>query len=143
MNSVTRWNPFRDFDDLFANLSGLPSNEWRATARSEWLPPVDISETADAYQIEMELPAIAIEDISVHVKDGVLSVSGERKQTIERDDVSRHRVERRYGSFSRSFRLPEDVNAETISAKAKDGVLTLTVAKREEVTPRRIEVQAH
>ena len=143
MNSVSRWNPFREFDDLFANLSGLQSAELRAANRSEWLPAVDISESAEGYLIEMEVPAIDIADISVHVKDGVLSVSGERKQTIERDDVSRHRVERRYGSFSRSFRLPEDVNPDSISARAKDGVLTLALAKREEVTPRRIEVQSH
>ncbi|MEM9743100.1 MAG: Hsp20/alpha crystallin family protein [Pseudomonadota bacterium] len=143
MSSVTRWNPFREFDDLFVNLAGLPTNDTRAAARSEWLPPVDISESAEAYLIEMELPAIDMKDINVQVKDGVLTVNGERNRTVQGEGVTRHRLERRYGSFSRSFRLPEDVQVEGISAKAKNGVLALTLAKREEVTPQRIEVEVH
>ncbi|MEM1435705.1 MAG: HSP20 family small heat-shock protein [Pseudomonadota bacterium] len=143
MNSVTRWNPFREFDDLFANLSAMNGLERRG--RSEWMPPVDITETPEHYAIAMDLPAIDIKDINVEVKDGLLTVSGERQETFEsnKDDVTRHRVERRYGSFSRGFRLPEDVDGEAISARVKDGVLTLTLAKREENTPRRIEVQPH
>ncbi|MEM6710637.1 MAG: Hsp20/alpha crystallin family protein, partial [Pseudomonadota bacterium] len=84
-----------------------------------------------------------MKDINVQVKDGVLTVNGERNRTVQGEGVTRHRLERRYGSFSRSFRLPEDVQVEGISAKAKNGVLALTLAKREEVTPQRIEVEVH
>ncbi len=139
MTQVTRWNPFREFDDLFNQFGGFNSEGRRSAA---WLPPVDITETEEAYQFEIEIPAVVAEDVSVQVKDGLLSISGERKRE-EQVEGRRHRVERVFGSFARSFQLPEDADDESIEAKASNGVLTLTVAKREKVTPRRIEVKVH
>jgi HSP20 family protein len=137
--SIVRWNPWREFDDFFTNVAAVPSEHM---ARSEWLPPVDISETETEYRIDVEIPAVARDDVTVSVKDGVLTVTGERK--VEKDtDGKRHRVERQYGRFSRSFRLPENVDEDHISATSKDGVLYLAVAKKEKEKPRTIEVKVH
>ncbi len=137
--SIVRWNPWREFDDFFTNVSAVPSEH---IARSEWLPPVDISETETEYRIDVEIPAVARDDVAVSVKDGVLTVTGERK--VEKDtDGKRHRVERQYGRFSRSFRLPENVDEDHISASSRDGVLYLVVSKKEKEQPRTIEVKVH
>lgn len=132
-----QWNPWREFDDLFTRVAGVPGE---ALARSEWLPPVDISENERAYRIDVEIPAVAADNVDVSVKDGVLTVSGERKGESESSEGKRHRVERRWGRFSRSFRLPENVDEQSIEAHAKDGVLYLTIAKKEKAQARRIEV---
>ena len=136
--SIVRWNPWREFDDFFPRLSA-PSE---GLASSEWLPAVDISETDAAYHIDMEIPAIARDDVNVAVKDGVLTVTGERKVEKETDG-KQHRVERQYGKFSRSFRLPENVDESSITAKSKDGVLYVVVNKKEKEQPRQIEVKVH
>jgi len=137
--SIVRWNPWREFDDIFTNMGVLPSEN---LSRSEWLPAVDISETDTEYRIDMEIPAVARDDINVSVKDGVLTVTGERK--VEKDTNGKtHRVERQYGRFSRSFRLPQDVDEEHIAATSKDGVLYLVVTKKEKEKPRQISVKVH
>ncbi len=137
--SIVQWNPWREFDDLFTRVAGAPGE---ALSRSEWLPPVDITETDKDYRIDLEIPAVAADDVDVSVKDGVLTVSGERKTESESGEGKRHRVERRWGKFSRSFRLPENVNADTIDARIRDGVLYLVIAKQDNAQPRRIEVNA-
>jgi len=140
MNIVKR-TPVRDFDDLFNWLGDLSRGNWgESIASSDWMPPVDIRETDHEYRIEVELPAVAAEDVKVTVKDGVLVVSGERRYEKETEGKV-HRVERRYGRFSRSFRLPENADEGRIEASQKEGVLTLKVSKREEVKPRSIEVK--
>tara|TARA_B100000676_G_scaffold299734_1_gene344465 strand:+ start:217 stop:639 length:423 start_codon:yes stop_codon:yes gene_type:complete len=136
--SIVRWNPWCEFDDFFPRLSA-PSE---SLSTSEWLPAVDISETDTAYHIDVEIPAIGREDVNVALKDGVLTVTGERN-VEKKPDGKRHRVERQWGKFSRSFRLPENVDEGSISAKSKDGVLYLVVNKKEKEQPRQIEVQVH
>ena len=136
--SIVRWNPWREFDDFFPRLAAPSEN----LGSSEWLPAVDISETEGAYHIDMEIPAVAREDVNVAVKDGVLTVTGERKVEKETDG-KRHRVERSYGRFTRSFRLPENVDEGSISAKSKDGVLYLVINKKAEEQPKKIEVKVH
>lgn len=137
--NVVRWSPFREFDNLFPALE-------RSTApvrRADWLPLVDIRETEQAYQIDVEVPAVASEDLSVSVADNVLTVSGERKSVVE-DNASEgrvHRTERRYGKFVRSFQLPKDADADAISATSRDGVLYLTIGKIVEATAKTIEVK--
>ena len=135
--SIVHWNPWREFDDLFTRIAAPPGE---ALARSEWLPAVDITETDKAFRIDVEIPAVPPEDVEVSVKDGVLTVAGERRSESESGDGKRHRVERRWGKFSRSFRLPENVDENGIEARVKDGVLYLTVAKKAKDQPRRIEV---
>ena len=141
--SIVRRGAVRDFDDLFNWLGDLTRGNWgESTESSDWMPPVDIRESDDAYRFELEVPAVLAADVKVTVKDGVLVVSGERRYEKETNDKV-HRVERRYGRFTRSFRLPENADEGRIEASAKDGVLTLKVAKREEVKPRAIEVKVH
>lgn len=136
--NVVRWSPIRNFDNFFQALE-RPAAPVR---RADWLPLVDIRETDENYQIDVEVPAVASEDLSVSVENGVLSVSGERKEvTNEQQEGRTHRLERRYGKFERQFQLPEDVDAEAISAQARDGVLYLTIAKKASATPRNIEVK--
>lgn len=140
--SIVRRN-VRDFDDLFNWLGDLTRSNWgESTEASDWMPPVDIRESDEGYRFELEVPAVLGSDVKVTVKDGVLVVSGERRYEKETNDKV-HRVERRYGRFTRSFRLPENADESKIDASAKDGVLTLKVAKREEVKPRAIEVKVH
>ncbi len=143
--SVVRWNPIREFEGLFGK--GMDQANYQHVERpSPWHPLVDIRETGNSYTIEMEVPAVAAEDIDVNVKDSVLTVSGERKLKRAEDDETRattHRVERSYGAFARSFRLPEDANETQISARSENGVLYLEIAKREEVLPRNIKVEVH
>ena len=137
MNSVVTWNPFREFDDFFRT-----TYEHRAKEAASWAPAVDIFETEDAFRLELEIPAVATDAVNVALDDGVLTVSGGRPAP-EADGQVRYRRERRYGPFSRSFRLPETVDEGAIEAQAKDGVLTLTLGKRAQATPKRIEVQGH
>lgn len=138
--SIVRWNPAREFDDFFNRLAGQRSNgSDEHLATSDWTPAVDIRETDENFEIDLELPAIPAADVKVTVKDGVLAVTGERKYEKEVKGKV-HRVERQYGRFLRSFRLPENADENRIQANAKDGVLYLKVAKRMEVKPRAIEV---
>lgn len=138
MNMIS-WSPFREFDRIFPRYGVLGDEP---AGPVQWSPSADIAETDDAYLIELDLPSVPREAINVTLKDGVLTVSGERKSATN-DGVRRHRVERRYGEFFRSFRLPEDVDDDSIAAAVKDGSLTLSVRKRQEVLPRTISVDVH
>lgn len=140
--NVVRWNPFREMEAL---LNSVAQDNWgnEQLATQDWRPHVEIRENPTQYTIALDVPAVQAKDIHVGVKDRVLTVSGERKEETETKDEKVHRVERRYGRFSRSFVLPENANSDAIDANAKDGVLTITVAKREENRPKSIEVRAH
>ncbi len=138
MNTV-RWNPWREFDHFFNQFARLPSDAPRS---ANWLPAVEVSETENAYQIAIEIPAVDKDAVKVEVKDGVLAVSGERKQIFENGE-NQHRSEFTYGRFTRSFRLPDDADEETIDATAKDGVLYLTINKHAIPEPKQIEVKVH
>ncbi len=134
--TLMRWNPIREFDDLFAR--GFLGESY-----NDWLPPVDVREYDDSYRVDVELPAMSPEDVSVTFKDGVLTVAGERKYERTRDSEKVHRTERRFGKFTRNFRLPEDADEDAIEASADRGVLSVTVGKREKAKPRAIEVKVH
>ncbi len=139
--SIVRFNPARELDDFFGRFGDVNRSVWGENiATSDWTPAVGIRETDADFQIDIELPAVAADDVNVTVKDGVLAVTGERKYEKETEGKV-HRVERRYGRFTRSFRLPENVDEGKVDARAKDGVLYLRVPKREEVKPRSIEVK--
>ena len=107
----------------------------------KWVPAFDISETEAEYMVTAELPGIDAKDIDVTFSDGVLTVKGEKKQEKEEKGENYHRVERSYGCFQRSFRIPEKVETETVDAAYKDGVLKLTLKKAEETKPKKIEVK--
>ena len=137
--SIVRWNPSQELDELFGRFADFNRGWGENLATSDWSPAVDIRENDAEFQIDLELPAVPPSDVKVTVKDGVLVVAGERKYEKETKGKV-HRVERRYGRFTRSFRLPETADEGHIEATAKDGVLSLKVAKRAEVQPRAIEV---
>ncbi len=105
-------------------------------------PALDVSETDDAVVVRAEVPGVDPQEIEVSVHGDMLELRGEKKQEEERKETGYYRVERSYGSFRRSLKLPAKVDAENVEAKAKDGILTLTLPKREEAKPRRIKVKA-
>lgn len=148
MNTMTRWNPVSEFEDLLdrynryfgvARSNGERENK-DLFRRSDWAPVVDIRETSDAFEIDAELPGLSRDDVKVTVHDGVLSIQGERRNLKDTSDHTQHRVERVYGSFQRRFTLPDNVDENTIQARFQDGVLHLTLNKAEPARPRAIEV---
>jgi HSP20 family protein len=144
--SLIRWEPFGDVDMFFNRL--MPAGFARLPAvgngkKIEWSPSADISENDKEYLIRAELPAVKKEDVQVTYDEGVITIKGERKQQKEEKNEKFHRVESFYGSFERSFSLPENANAETISCDSKDGILTVHIPKTETVKqkPKQIAIQ--
>jgi HSP20 family protein len=134
-------------EDMFARYGkalGMPGTAGQeAITTTEWVPRVDISETDDAYIIKAEIPGVNKEDVKVTAENGVLTISGERKEEKAENNKKIHRVERLYGTFFRTFVLPDNVDESKINAEFKDGVLTLTVPKTEKAKPKSIEVKVH
>lgn len=149
MTHLTRWNPFREMDEiqnrLFNSLLKTQptraGNEQESLTVSEWTPLVDIMEDDKEYLIKSELPEIKKEDVKVTVENGLLTISGERKLEKEENGKRYHRVERSYGSFVRSFTLPDDADSSKVNAEFKDGILRVRVAKSEHARPKQIEVK--
>lgn len=146
--SIVRWDPFRELEDMSdrlnrvfgrSNLASTKSNE--ALFSFDWTPSVDIAETAEAFEIRAELPDVKKEDVKVSVEDGELRISGERKQEKEEKGKKFHRVERSYGSFMRSFTLPENVDDSKLTAEYKDGLLNVRLPKTERAKPKAIAVK--
>ena len=144
--AIVRFEPFRDllttqreFDRLFKEAFSPMSGETEVSTRS-WAPPVDIYETEDAIVLKAELPGIDPKDVEVRVEDNTLYLKGERNYEKEVNEQNYHRIERSYGSFARSFSLPNSISAEKVKAEYKDGLLTLTMPKREEAKPKTIKI---
>jgi HSP20 family protein len=144
MNHATRWTPataylqnrepfYRLFDSFF-------NSEAQGEETRSWVPPVDIQETGDSYVFHAELPGMTKDDIQITLENSVLRLSGERKFEKDVKKESFHRVERTYGTFTRTFTLPTQVDAEKVRAAFENGILTLTVPKAEQAKPRRIEI---
>lgn len=129
----------REVDRLFNDMFNVPGV--RAEAEVDFAPRVNISETKDDIRLTFELPGMDKEDIKVVVRDGNLTVSGERNTREEQKDESCIRTEIRTGKFSRTFTLPDTINAESISADYKNGLLEIRLGKLEEVKPKEIEVK--
>jgi HSP20 family protein len=148
---VIKWEPFRDVDDVFDRFFAETLRRWpragdlpaAATQAREWAPAADVSETDGEYVIKAELPEVRKEDVNLTVQDGVLTLSGERRQE-KRDEQERvHRVERFYGTFARRFALPENADEQGIRAESRDGVIVIHIPKQRvvEPQPRQIQVQ--
>lgn len=139
---MTTWDPFREMEavlDRYRPNRTPAKHEEMATA--DWYPSVDVSETERAFHIHAELPGIKKEDIKVNVHDGVLTLSGKREAKKEEQGKKYHRIERSYGSFSRSFSLPENVEADNVEATFQDGVLEVDLIKSEKEKPKKIEIK--
>jgi HSP20 family protein len=109
------------------------------------MPAVDVRETNDEVHVTAELPGMKSEDVTVTMENGVLTISGEKKQELQegKDDGDYYLFERRYGRFERSFTLPRTVNAYQITARFEDGILTITLPKAENAKPRRVQIEAN
>ena len=127
--SIVRWNPFPEFD---SSIRGINQNA-RAVRRADWAPLVDIREDDQSFVLEVEVPAVASEDLSVSMTEGLLTVSGSSQVSEDLEERSLRRSERRRGAFSRTFKLPEGVETDAISAEMKEGVLYLSVPKKQAI----------
>jgi len=148
MNTITTWNPLRDLEEMQDRVLrsfGLGMNRripegQQSISTAEWAPSVDISEDDREYLIKAELPEVNKEDVKVTVENGVVTIRGERKLEQEENNKKYHRIERSYGSFLRSFAMPEDAASDQVTADFKDGVLLVRLGKCEEKRPKHIEV---
>ena len=147
--AIVRWDPFRDLATLQERMNRMFDESHRGVARSgaedwalggSWAPVVDIYEHEGSIVLKAELPGIDPKDVDVRLENNLLTLSGERKLDNEVKQDSYHRVERAYGSFTRSFTLPTVVDQEKIKADYKDGVLKVTLPKREEAKPKQISI---
>jgi HSP20 family protein len=152
---ATRWDPFQDLrstqdertryqlDSRFAPTLGLYGQRQDAAMPSTpvWAPALDISERKDAYLVSVELPGVKLDDLTITLDDGLLTIQGERSFADEASEQQYHRIERRYGAFRRSITLPAHVMADAVEASIEDGVLQILVPKAEEAKPKRIEVR--
>ncbi len=140
--SLMRWDPFRDFNSLprLGNFFGKDLEF--PTSTTTWSPSVDIFENDNEVVMKAELPGMNAKDIEVRLENNVLVLKGERHFEKEAKEQNYHRVEREYGTFSRSFSLPTAVDAEKVNAEYKDGVLKITLPKKEERKPKPIKIAA-
>lgn len=146
--NITRWDPFRELQDMSQRLNqifarpfeGFGSGRQLLTV-AEWSPAVDVSETDAEYVVKAELPEVKKEDVKVTMEDGVLTLEGERKQEKEEKGKHYHRIERSYGSFMRSFELPDNVDTSKAKAEFKDGMLTLSLPKTEKAKSKALEIK--
>ena len=145
--TLTKWDPFKDlltlqdrmnrlFDESVRNVK--PGDE--ALSSAIWSPAVDIYETDDEVVVKAELPEINQKDIDIQIENNTVTLRGERKFNKETKKENFHRIERAYGSFSRSFTLPSTIDQEKIRADYKDGILKISMPKREETKPKQIKV---
>jgi len=143
MPVITRWDPFRDLAALQNRMNRLFEEQYGGRedlTTGAFVPPVDIYEDEHGITLKLEVPGVDQKDLDIKVENNVLSVSGERKFEKEEKEENFHRVERRYGSFTRSFTLPNTVSTEDVQADYDSGVLKIRLAKRAEAKPKQIKV---
>ena len=144
--AIVRFEPFsgpsaaqNQFERFLREAFSPVSGEGEVSTRT-WAPPVDIYENGDNLVLKAELPGVNPEEVEIRVEDNTLYLKGERKFEKEVKEQNYHRVERSYGTFTRSFSLPNSVDADKVTANYKDGVLTLTMPKKEEAKPKTIKI---
>jgi len=145
--TLTKWDPFKDLLTLQDRMNRLFDESVRnvktgdeALSSAIWSPAVDIYETEDEVVVKAELPEVNQKDIDIQIESNTLTLRGERKFNKETKKENFHRIERSYGTFSRSFTLPGTIDQEKISADYKDGILKISMPKREETKPKQIKV---
>ena len=144
MNKLSVWDPFREMEALLdrygrSSRRSQAANDGNQFEVGDWVPTVDINESADAFTVKAELPGVDKQDVKINIENGILTIRGEKKITTE--DKKQHRVECSYGTFVRSFTLPQSVRSNDVEAEYTNGVLTLTIPKAEAAKPRQIEVK--
>ena len=148
MVQLTRWEPVGELTKLRDQMDRM-FEDWPRVfgrrideegLRGAWMPAVDIRETKDAFDVTAELPGIDAKDVDVSVQENTLTIRGERRREEVKENETVHRIEREYGVFERSFTLPRSADAEKIQASYREGVLSLTVPKREEAKPKSLKI---
>ena len=144
MTFLTRFEPYREFAHLQKQMNRLlnqePEGRDEALFQTSFAPPVDIYEDEHSYTLKLEVPGIEEKDIDVKLENSTLTVSGERKFEKEEKEENYRRVERRYGSFARSFTLPQTIDSETVTAEYDKGLLKIRLAKKAEAKPKQIKI---
>ncbi len=146
MTVLTRWEPARELANLQERMNRLfsgsfgPVTSQETLAAGSFVPPVDVYEDEHGIQLKMEVPGIDEKDIDIRLENNLLTVRGERKLESETKEENYHRIERSYGTFTRSFTLPNTVNPEEVKASYAKGVLTVQLGKRAEARPKQIKV---
>ena len=144
-----RWDPSRELEEIGERVNRLFVRPNRresgreALTVADWIPTVDITEDDKEYLIKAEIPEVDKKDVKVTVQERVLTIQGERKQVKEENNQRFHRIERAYGTFVRSFTLPEDVEEDKVRAEFKDGMLLVRVPKTEKPQPKAVEVKVN
>ncbi len=138
MTTITRIDPFRELASFFGNFTE-PGGKEQLTS-GNFVPPVDVYEDEQNLTLKLEVPGVNEGDLNVSVENNTLTVQGERKFEKEEKEENFHRIERRYGSFTRTFKLPNTVDADKVEASYDKGILKITLAKRAEAKPRQIKV---
>jgi HSP20 family protein len=136
---LAKWDPFRDLSAVEREFDRLMG---RAFSKNAWVPPLDVRETEDRYEVTVDLPGLEPDAVNVTFEDGTLTVSGKREFASEEKGETYHRIERSFGTFARSIGLPHTADSEKIEATFDKGVLTISVPKVEAAKPRTIEVKA-
>ena len=145
--ALIRWDPFREMSSLQERMNRLMSDYRTRSpfgeeemAQGAWIPAVDIYETKESIVLNVELPGVTKDDISLEVKDSTLTIRGEKKLEKDVKEENFHRMERTYGSFTRAFTLPSTVQQDKVKAKFRDGILEIRLPKAEEAKPKQIKV---
>jgi HSP20 family protein len=152
--ALVRWNPARELLDVdrelkkmfnsFENRFGFgKENDNEEYESAVWMPLTDISENKDSYSLKLDLPGVDKKDVKISYSNGELQISGERKEEKEEKDSKYHRVERSFGKYYRSFRLPEKIKDDQIKAEFKNGSLNILIPKADEVKPKEIEISVN
>ena len=143
--ALIRWDPIRDLDSLQSDMNRLfdrffDNKGTDGGSVRRWIPPMDLVESDDHLVLRADLPGMKEDDVDIEIKDGVLTISGERRSEQEEKGEGFHRVERAFGRFSRSLSLPEGVDASKVAASFADGVLEVKVPKPTETKPMRVQI---
>lgn len=145
-STLARWDPARELEEMTDRLSRLvgrpaATGAEEALVTADWAPIVDIQETDKEYLVKAELPEVKKDDVKVTIKDGLLTLEGERRQEKDEKTKKFHRVERSYGKFVRAFSMPEDADDQKVHADFKEGVLNVHIAKSEALKAKAVEVK--
>lgn len=145
--NLVKWDPFRELEDvsnrlnrIFGRTASRAESSREMLGMADWTPSVDISETDTAYLIKGEIPGVKKEDVKVTIQDGMLTIQGERKMEKEEKGKKFHRVECSYGSFVRSFPVPEDADENQVKADFKDGMINVTLTKSAKAKTKAVNV---
>jgi HSP20 family protein len=145
--TIVRWEPLRELSSLQTEMNRLfntvfdaPATQGNGGTMRRWVPAMDLLETADHFVLRADLPGMTQDDVNIELEDSTLTVSGERKSEHEDKQEGFYRVERAFGSFSRSLTLPKGIDADAVNANFENGVLEIRIPKPEERKPRRISI---